>query len=158
MNRGFKTCFSIKLKALSRKNRETQDRKITALSKGGFLFSEQDFYSQNWYLSPDRLRWVSSLLSDYTIHQASQFLTATNTPNKKKGLKCFFSFSNSTVTLEPDCSPFSSLMGLQEVWLLCRSFCLSSPKISPSHWGTDTGNNSPSACSSGSGLHGCCSP
>lgn len=47
MNRGFKTCFSIKLKALSRKNRETQERKITALSKGGFLFSEQDFYSQN---------------------------------------------------------------------------------------------------------------
>lgn len=73
------------------------------------------------------------LLSDYTIQQASQFLTAKNAPNKKKGLKCFFSFSNSPVTLEPDCSPFSSLMGFQEVWLLCRSFCLSSPKISPSH-------------------------
>lgn len=83
-------------------------------------------------MSPDRLRMVSSLLSDYTIQQASQFLTATNAPNKKKCLKCFFSFSNSPVTLEPDCSPFSSLMGLQEVWLLYRSFCLSSPKICPS--------------------------
>lgn len=131
MNQGFKTCFSVKLRALSRKSRETQERKITALSKGGFLFWEQDFYSHNWYLSPDRLRWVSSLLSDYTIQQASQFLTATNAPNKKHDLKCFFSFSNSPVTLEPDCSPFSSLKGLQEVWLLCRSFCLSSPKISP---------------------------
>lgn len=158
MNWGFKTCFSIKLKALARKNRETQEGKVTALSKGGLLFWEQDIYSQNCYLSPDRLRWVSSLLSDYTIQQASQFLTATNAPSKKKGLKCLFSFSNSPVTLEPDCSPFSSLMGSQEVWLLFRSFCLSSPKISPSHWGTDTGNNSPSACSSGSGLHGCCNP
>lgn len=75
------------------------------------------------------------LVSPLWLHHStgSQFLTATNAPGKKKGLKCFFSFSNSPVTLEPDCSPFSSLMGLQEVWLLCRSFCLSSPKISPSH-------------------------
>lgn len=36
---------------------------------------------------------------------------------KRKGFKCFFSFSNSPVTLEPDCSPFSSPMVLQEVWL-----------------------------------------
>lgn len=115
----------------------------------GFLF---------WELIFEPWQAQMGLLSDYTIQQASQFLTATNAPSQKKGLKCSFSFSNSPVTLEPDCSPFSSLMGLQDVWLLYRSFCLSSPKISPSHWGTDTGSNSPSACSSGSGLHGCCNP
>lgn len=92
----------------------------------GFLFSELIF--EPWQAQ-------MGLLSPLWLHHStgSQFLTATNAPGKKKGLKCFFSFRNSPVTLEPDCSPFSSLMGLQEVWLLYRSFCLSSPKISPSH-------------------------
>lgn len=48
-NRGFKTRFSMQLKALARKTSEREERKVT------LHFPKEDFYSENRDLSPDRL-------------------------------------------------------------------------------------------------------
>lgn len=68
-----------------------------------------------WVLTGSDGSPLSSLITPFNrppnFSQLQMHLT------KRKGFKCFFSFSNSPVTLEPDCSPFSSLMVLQKVWL-----------------------------------------
>lgn len=89
----FQDLFQYKTESTGQEKQESTRWKNNSTSQGrifilrtGFFFLRTDI----WALTGSD--GVSSLLSDYTIQQASQFLTVTNAPNKKKGLKCFFFF------------------------------------------------------------------